>query len=312
MKSIEIKNVRVKDTMAHLGSVLHGKEDVLLRILTCAFSGGHLLLEDLPGLGKTTVAIAVARVLGLSFGRIQCTNDLLPTDVTGLNIFKADRGEFEFHPGPIFNHLVLVDEINRATPKTQSALLEAMGEEQATIDGTTYKLARPFLVIATQNPIEHAGTYPLPESQLDRFMMRASIGYPERDAEREILRAGSQKQSIENISPLFSPDDVVSVQEEIDRGVAASDKILDYILSLAEHTRMHPLVSAGISTRGAMILLQAAKCVAWLQGRDYVIPEDVKFFAEDVLLHRLQMKSGSAADAAEVLRATLAETPALS
>jgi MoxR-like ATPase len=267
------------------------------------------LLEDLPGLGKTTIAVAVAHVLGLSFGRVQCTNDLLPTDITGLNIFKADKGEFEFHPGPIFHHILLVDEINRATPKTQSALLEAMGEEQSTIDGVTYKLSRPFLVIATQNPIEHSGTFPLPESQMDRFMMKAKIGYPDRDSERGILRVGSQKVSIENLMPAFNADEVASCQNRVDGEIAASEKILDYILAITDVTRGHPMISTGISTRAAMVMLRCAKCVAWMRGRDYVVPEDVKIFATDVLAHRLQPASGSRADMPAVIDSIIAEVP---
>ncbi|MDR1966977.1 MAG: MoxR family ATPase [Synergistaceae bacterium] len=310
MDAFEIKNTMIRQTMDRLEDVLHGKREAMLRILVCAFSGGHMLLEDLPGLGKTTVAIAVARVLGMSFGRIQCTNDLLPTDVTGLNIFKTGKGEFEFHPGPIFNNLVLVDEINRATPKTQSALLEAMGEEQATIDGTTHRLSRPFMVIATQNPIEHSGTFPLPESQMDRFMMKSSIGYPDRDSERDILRAGSQKISIENLGGELAADDVAASQERIENEITASGKILDYILALAEATRRHPLVEAGISTRGAMTLLRCAKCVAWMRGRDYVVPEDVKVFATSILAHRIQPASGNKPDAPRIIASVLEETPA--
>jgi MoxR-like ATPase len=304
-------NPRIKKALAHLSPSLHGKDEALIKMMACLFSNGHLLLEDLPGLGKTTLAIAVARALGLDFGRVQCTNDLLPTDVTGLNIFKAEKGEFEFHPGPIFNNLVLVDEINRATPKTQSALLEAMGEEQATIDGKTYRLPRPFFVVATQNPVEHSGTFPLPESQMDRFMMKVSIGYPSRAAEREILKVGSQKEELSNISALFSPDEILKIQSEIERGVMVSDKILDYMLNLTEKTRTFPNIAAGISTRGAMSLLQLAKTLAWMQNRDYVIPEDVKVMAEDVLLHRLQLRQGSDSTKREVLSAIFSEVPTI-
>ena len=253
----------------------------------------------------------MARALGLQFGRIQCTNDLLPTDVTGLNIFKADKGTFEFHPGPAFNNLVLVDEINRATPKTQSALLEAMGEGQATVDGKTYQLPQPFFVIATQNPVEHAGTFPLPESQMDRFMARLSLGYPAREAEREILRSGSQREELENIPALLNPREIIETQAEIEREVTVSDKIIDYILTVAEKSRSHPDVAVGISTRGAMVLLRAARAAAWLQGRGFVIPEDVKAFADDVLLHRLILKHGSERAKKELLRQLFAETPAI-
>ncbi|MDR3279598.1 MAG: MoxR family ATPase [Synergistaceae bacterium] len=310
MSVFEIKNSMIARTMECLEDVLHGKGDVMLRVLICVFSGGHMLLEDIPGLGKTTVAVAAARALGMSFGRVQCTNDLLPTDVTGLNIFKADRGAFEFHPGPIFNNLVLVDEINRATPKTQSALLEAMGEEQATIDGTTYKMATPFIIVATQNPIEHSGTFPLPESQMDRFMMKSPVGYPDRDSERDILRSGSQKASIENLPPVFTAEEVAKCQRKIDGGVTISDKILDYILSISEATRHHPMIEAGISTRGAMTLSKCARCVAWMRGRDYVVPEDVKIFASDILEHRIQLVSGSKAEARRIIESVLGDIPA--
>jgi MoxR-like ATPase len=310
MRDFEIKNNLIERIIENMDSVLHGKRDVMLRMLVCVFSGGHMLLEDLPGLGKTTMAVAFARVLGMSFGRVQCTNDLLPTDVTGLNIFKADKGEFEFHPGPIFNNLVLVDEINRATPKTQSALLEAMGEEQATVDGATYKLARPFLVIATQNPIEHSGTFPLPESQMDRFMMRARVGYPDIDSERDILRSGSQKALIENLPPIVTSGDVSAIQDRVENEVMASEKILDYILAITAATREHPMIEAGISTRGAMVLLRAARCAAWMRGRDYVAPEDVKVFAPDILAHRMQPVSGARSGMRPLIDSILDETPA--
>jgi MoxR-like ATPase len=306
---LSVANPRVKEALFRLSPSLHGKDEALIKMLACFFSNGHLLLEDLPGLGKTTLAIAAARLLGLSFGRIQCTNDLLPTDITGLNIFKMERGEFEFHPGPVFNNLVLVDEINRATPKTQSALLEAMGEEQVTIDDRTYRLPRPFFVVATQNPMEHSGTFPLPESQMDRFMLKVSIGYPSRDAEREILRFGSQKEELEGISPMFSPDEILRVQAGIEQDVRVSEKILDYALNLAEKTRGHPSFVAGLSTRGAMSLLRLAKTLAWMRGREYVIPEDVKAMAGDALLHRLQLRQGLESAKIEILDALFSELP---
>jgi MoxR-like ATPase len=306
---LSIVNPRVKEALSCLSHALHGKDEALIKMLACFFSNGHLLLEDLPGLGKTTMAVAVARLLGLSFGRIQCTNDLLPTDVTGLNIFKMEKGEFEFHPGPVFNNLVLVDEINRATPKTQSALLEAMGEEQVTIDDKTYRLPRPFFVAATQNPMEHSGTFPLPESQMDRFMLKVSIGYPDRDAEREILRSGSQKEELASIPALFSPDEILRVQTDIEQNVQVSGKILDYMLNLVEKTRANPNFAAGISTRGAMSLLRLARTLAWMRGREYVIPEDIKAMAGDVLLHRLQLRQGLESAKAEILEALFSELP---
>jgi MoxR-like ATPase len=306
---LSVANPRVKEAISRLSPSLHGKDEALIKMLACFFSNGHLLLEDLPGLGKTTLAIAAARLLGLSFGRVQCTNDLLPTDVTGLNIFKMEKGEFEFHPGPVFNNLVLVDEINRATPKTQSALLEAMGEEQVTIDDRTYRLPQPFFVVATQNPMEHSGTFPLPESQIDRFMLKVSIGYPPRDAEREILRSGSQKEELEGIVPLFSPDEILRVQTGIEQNVQVSEKILDYTLNLTEKTRSHPSFVAGLSTRGAMSLLRLAKTLAWMRGREYVIPEDIKAMAADVLLHRLQLRQGLESAKREILDALFSELP---
>lgn len=311
MSGFELKNELIVNVVQHLEQVLHGKRDALIRVLACIFSGGHLLLEDLPGLGKTTLALAVARALGLGFGRIQCTNDLLPTDVTGLNIFKADRGEFQFHPGPVFSNLLLVDEINRATPKTQSALLEAMGEEQVTVDGVTYALPRPFHVIATQNPIEFSGTFPLPESQMDRFAMLISIGYPSRESELEILQLGSQKQSVAEIPAILTPERVVELQRLVEKDIKVSDKVLDYVLELTERTRSHPLLAVGLSTRGAMILLSCAKSAAWLQGRDFVIPEDVKCFAPEVMIHRMQLRSGSRGGAHEILQDILNDTPVL-
>ena len=311
MDPIHVVHPKIKEAVSHLSPLLHGKDEALIKVLACIFSNGHLLLEDLPGLGKTTLAIAVAHLLGLKFGRVQCTNDLLPTDITGLNIFKMEQGAFEFHPGPIFNHLVLVDEINRATPKTQSSLLEAMGEEQVTLDGKTYRLPRPFFVIATQNPVEHAGTFPLPESQMDRFMIKTSIGYPSKEAERAILRSGSQREELKNISPLFTQDEIIEIQMDIEKTIHVSDKILDYLLVLTEKTRTNPSISVGISTRGAMALLGLAKTLAWMQGRDYVIPEDVKLMAPDVLLHRIRLRSGADADKAEVLRALFAEILAI-
>jgi MoxR-like ATPase len=299
---IVIKNQEMKKIMGYLSNILHGKGKSIVKMLICILSRGHILLEDLPGLGKTTVVIALAKALGLSFGRIQCTNDLLPSDVTGLNIFRSERGEFEFRAGPVFNNLVLVDEINRATPKTQSALLEAMGEEQTTIDGVTYSLPAPFITIATQNPAEHSGTFPLPESQIDRFMMKISIGYPVQEAERNILRFGSQRDEIHNIKAVVSASELLEMQENIVKSVKVSEKILDYVLEITEITRNHNDIEVGLSTRGAMTLLQAARACAWIQSRDYVIHEDIKLIASDVLLHRLQFKRNSGAQKREVLK----------
>ncbi|MBA4389495.1 MAG: AAA family ATPase [Syntrophus sp. (in: bacteria)] len=273
-----------------LSSYLQGKEKPLSLSLISFFSKGHLLIEDLPGLGKTTLAIGIAKSLGLNFGRIQCTSDLLPTDITGLSIYNKTSGEFEFHPGPIFNNIVLCDEINRATPKTQSALLEAMEEKQVTIEGKTYKLPKLFCVIATQNPTEQFGTFPLPESQLDRFMMKIGIGYPSRDAERDILRMGSKREDIYLIEPIVNQDEATLIQEDIIKHVYVSEKILEYILSILHATRESDYLVAGLSTRGALTITNTAKTNAYFHGRDFVIPEDIKELAEYTIPHRVIFK----------------------
>ena len=273
-----------------LGQYLQGKEASLRLSLISFFSHGHLLIEDLPGLGKTTLAIGIAKALGLSFGRIQCTSDLLPTDITGLSIYNKTGGDFEFHQGPIFNNIVLCDEINRATPKTQSALLEAMGEKQVTIEGKTYKLPNVFCVIATQNPSEQYGTFPLPESQLDRFMMRISIGYPSHKAEKEILKIGSTQEALHSIAPVMDPEEVTLIQEDIEKNIYVSDKVLDYALAIIHATRKNDLLSAGLSTRGALTLVNTAKTNAYFHGRDFVIPEDIKELAEFTIPHRVLFK----------------------
>lgn len=287
---MQISSDRIDYIIESLSKYLQGKTRALKLSLVAFFSKGHLLIEDLPGLGKTTLAIGIAKALGLSFGRIQCTSDLLPTDITGLSIYNKTTGEFEFHPGPVFNNIVLVDEINRATPKTQSALLEAMGEEQVTIEGRTYKLPKPFFVIATQNPVEHFGTFPLPESQLDRFIMKISIGYPSSDSEREILRGGSKREELYSIEPIMNRDEVLQIQEDIRGNTYISDRILDYALKIIEATRSSKYLKAGISTRGALALMYTAKTNAYFHGRDFVIPEDIKELAEYTIPHRVMFK----------------------
>lgn len=281
---------KITGAIDFLSHYVHGKEKALRLALMCVFSRGHLLIEDLPGLGKTTLAIAIAKILGLTFGRIQFTSDLLPSDITGLSVFNKDRNAFEFHPGPIFNHIVLVDEINRATPKTQSALLEAMGEKQVTVEGRTYDLPRPFFVIATQNPGEQFGTFPLPESQMDRFMMQISIGYPPRTAELEILRGGSRRKELYSIEPFLHKEDVLRIQDVVKNTIQASDKVLDYLQNVIEATRTHKALSAGLSTRGALALLYTAKADAYLKGRDFLVPENIKAVAEYVIPHRVLFK----------------------
>lgn len=287
---MDTKNQTINEIINILSDYLQGKDKALRLALTCFFSRGHLLIEDLPGLGKTTLAIGIAKALGLSFGRIQSTSDLLPSDITGLSIYKKATNEFEFHPGPIFNNIVLIDEINRATPKTQSALLEAMGEKQVTIEGKTYKLPKPFLVIATQNPSEHFGTFPLPESQMDRFMMKISIGYPSREAEKGILKGGSRRDDLYSLAPRMDQAGVIEIQELIKDKVYISDKVLDYILEIVKATRESKYLLAGLSTRGSLAITYTAKVNAYFNNRDFVIPEDVRALAEYTIPHRVKFR----------------------
>ena len=293
-----------------LSRYLHGKVRSLRLAVVCILSRGHLLIEDLPGLGKTTLAIGLAKALGLSLARIQCTSDLLPSDITGLSVYNKNTGEFEFRQGPIFNNIILVDEINRTTPKTQSALLEGMGEKQVTIEGKTFSLPRPFFVIATQNPTEHFGTFPLPESQLDRFMMRISVGYPPRQAEKEILRGGSTREELYSIEPVMSKQEVLRLQENIRGNVYMSEKILEYVLDIVEATRGSGYLRAGLSPRGALAVTYTAKTHAFLSGRDFVIPEDIKDLAEHTIAHRLLFKEEyEDIDRKEIVRSILEKIP---
>jgi len=249
-----------------------------------------VLLEDLPGLGKTTLALALSSVLGLSFGRIQCTSDLLPSDITGLSIYDRDNGQFRFIPGPIFNNILLADEINRAMPKTQSAMLEAMEERRVTVEGITHPLPEPFLVIATQNPVEQIGTFPLPESQLDRFLVVTGLGYPPENLEKDIIRNGGIHDQIRTLAPLLSHDELMDARRKV-REVHLGDKLVDYIFALVAATREHPYVISGLSTRGAINLAAAARAAAFLENRDYVIPEDIQMLAVPVGAHRLILRA---------------------
>jgi MoxR-like ATPase len=302
---------KINDIIKFLSSYLHGKERALRLSLIVFFSKGHLLIEDLPGLGKTTLAIAIAKALGLDFGRIQCTSDLLPTDITGLSIYNKNSGEFEFRSGPIFNNIVLIDEINRATPKTQSALIESMGEKQATIERQTYTLPQPFFVIATQNPVEQFGTFPLPESQLDRFMMKISIGYPSREAEKEILKGGSRRAELYNIKPMMNKEEVLALEESIKKTVYVSDKIFDYMLNIIEATRRSKYLTAGISTRGALAMRYTARTNAYFNGRDFVIPEDITELAEYLIPHRVIFREEyEHLEKREIVQSLIEEVPA--
>ena len=307
---MSIDNGKIQEIIQSLSGYLHGKDKPLSLSLIAFFSRGHLLIEDLPGLGKTTLAVGVAKSLGLAFGRVQCTSDLLPTDITGLSIYNKSSGEFDFHPGPIFNNLVLCDEINRATPKTQSAFLEAMGEKQVTIEGKTYILPKLFSVVATQNPVEQFGTFPLPESQLDRFMMKISIGYPSRDAEKEILKVGSKREELYSIKPVMDKEEVAHLQESIEKEVYISDKILTYILAIIEATRVNRHLTAGLSTRGALTLINTAKTNAYFHGRDFVIPEDIKELSEYTIPHRVLFKEEyEALDKKEIIKSLIETVP---
>lgn len=267
--------------------ILLGKDRQVRLALACLLARGHLLIEDLPGMGKTTLSHALARVLGLSFQRIQFTSDLLPGDILGTSVFDKDSGQFVFHPGPIFAELVLADEINRATPKSQSALLEAMEEGQVTIEGATRPLPEPFFVIATQNPASQGGTFSLPESQLDRFLMRLSLGYPGRAAERSLLLSEARRDLLPRLEPLLDHAALAAFQAEVPK-VRASDALVDYVLRLVEATRTQPAFALGLSPRGSLALLAAARAWALLAGRDYVIPEDVQAVLPAVAGHRLR------------------------
>jgi MoxR-like ATPase len=272
-----------------LGEAIRGKPEVVRLSLTCLLARGHLLIEDVPGVGKTTLAQALARSVDSSFHRIQFTSDMLPSDVVGVTIYNAHTEEFEFKRGPVFTHFLLADEINRATPKTQSALLEAMNELQVTIDGRSYPLEQPFMVVATQNPVEHHGTYPLPESQLDRFLMRIRIGYPEAAAEREIVRRGGAS-SAESMRSVLSGDDLVTLQDAVAR-VTVDDALVDYMLAVVERTRTHESLAMGVSPRGAQALYRATQALAAVEGRDYATPDDVKRLAMPVFAHRVVVNS---------------------
>jgi MoxR-like ATPase len=273
---------------ANISRALKGKQGAVELALAALAAGGHLLLEDVPGVGKTTLAQALARSLDLSFARVQFTSDLLPGDITGVSIYDQARASFVFKPGPLFANLVLADEINRTTPRTQSCLLEAMSEGQVSVDGVARPLPGPFMVLATQNPHEHAGTYPLPESQLDRFLLRLSVGYPAADVERELLLGGGTHVELTHLRPVASASDVRRLQAAVP-GVAVAREIADYVLAIVAATRSTPLVSLGASPRGAIALLGVAKARALLRGRAHVEPDDVKDLCVPVLAHRITL-----------------------
>jgi MoxR-like ATPase len=268
-----------------LGAAIHGKPEVLRLSLVCLLARGHLLIEDVPGVGKTTLAQALARSVSGRFHRLQFTSDMLPSDVLGVTVYNAHAGAFEFKPGPIFTNFLLADEINRTTPKTQSALLEAMNENQVTLDGHSHSLPRPFMVIATQNPVEHHGTYPLPESQLDRFLMRLRIGYPDLTAERQILR-NTERPAPEPTVPGLAAEDIWQLQELV-HTITVDESIVDYMLAIVERTRAHESLALGVSPRGSQALYRAVQARALVEGREYAIPDDVKRLACPVFAHRI-------------------------
>ena len=280
------------DALKHsVARVIRGKDEAIDWIIAALLARGHVLIEDIPGVGKTTLAQALSRSLNLVFSRIQFTSDTLPSDVIGVSLWRAERGEFEFLPGPVFTNVLLADEINRATPKTQAALLEAMNERTVTVEKTRYRLREPFMVLATQNPVEYLGTYPLPESQLDRFLLRISLGYPAPDEELALLRAGGVEGELEAVQPVLDGSALLQLQARV-REVKVAPALLTYLLELVQRTRRHSALGLGVSTRGALALHRAAQALALVEGREYVIPDDVQRMAVPVMAHRVVLAGG--------------------
>jgi len=297
---------RIGDLKRSIETVIRGKSEVIDKTLVTLFAEGHLLIEDVPGVGKTMLAQALARSLDVSFRRVQFTSDLLPSDILGVSIYQPVTSAFEFKPGPIFAHVVLADEINRATPKTQSAMLEAMNEAQVSVDGGSYPMPRPFIVLATQNPIEHHGTYPLPESQLDRFLMRIRVGYPDEAAERELLEAQQLEHPIDSVEPVMTARDIVRIQQAV-RHVSLAPDISDYLVRLAAATRRSQKLTLGVSPRGTLLLQRASQARALMDGRHYVVPDDVQTVAAPVLGHRVIPRGPSEPE--RIIEDLLSEVP---
>jgi len=288
---IEEVSLKCRRILEEVGKVIVGKEEVVEKLLLAVLSDGHVLIEDYPGLAKTLIAKTLAKTLGCEFRRVQFTPDLLPADITGTYVFNQKTMEFELRKGPVFTNILLADEINRAPPKTQSALLEAMQEKQVTIDGTTYRLKKPFIVIATQNPIEYEGVYPLPEAQIDRFLMKLRIGFPERGEEIEILkRRLAWKSDVIEVDEVVDTNTLIEMQKAVEE-VYVDDKMLEYIVDITRATREHPRVELGVSPRGTVFLMKLSRAKATVEGRDYVIPDDVKYVAVEALAHRLILKT---------------------
>ncbi len=294
--------------IASAEQVILGKNQQLRLALACMMAKGHLLIEDQPGMGKTTLAHVLARVMGLEFQRVQFTSDLLPSDILGASIYNKDNGNFTFHPGPIFAQLVLADEVNRATPKCQSALLEAMEEHQVTVEGNTYALPQPFFVIATQNPVHQIGTFPLPESQLDRFLMRLTMGYPDKHAERELLSGRDRRLIAATLKPTLTPEQLQAIQALVPQ-IHVSDALLDYLQLLLSFSRQASEFSLGLSPRGGLALLRAAQAWALLHGRNHVLPEDIQRVLPTVAGHRLQGKGGTTTQGSDSLATRLLDVP---
>ena len=287
INSSSIDNLDIDNVINAVSEVILGKDNAIRLALACLIARGHLLIEDTPGVGKTTLAHTLAKVLGLSYQRIQFTSDLLPADILGVSVYNRDTGKFDFHPGPVFSNVILADEINRATPRTQSALLEAMAEFQVTIDGDTRTLPEPFFVIATQNPTSQVGTFSLPESQLDRFLMRVELGYPDNNAERELLKGKDRKDLLDDIEPILSPDELIQLQKQIEY-VHAADAILDYLQNLLEYSRNSGNYNHGLSPRAGIAILNAAKAWAIIHKHQHILPEDIQAVLPSVIGHRLQ------------------------
>ena len=287
LRRITIMAQNIQAALQQLNTLILGKEDVLKQLLACILADGHVLLEDVPGVGKTTLAHGVAAVLGLDYRRVQFTNDMLPSDLLGINIYRPNEGKFEFHPGPVFHSFLLADEINRASPKLQSALLEAMEEKQVSVDGRTYRLPKPFIVVATQNPTEQLGTFPLPESQLDRFMMRLSMGYPAAEAEKMLYFHGDRRRELPKIQPVCKAETLTAWQQQ-----AAQTKFAqaaaDYVFRLVQATRQPGLFVTGLSPRAGLAVVNAAKAWAFMHGRGHVLPDDIKAVWISVTNHRLR------------------------
>ncbi|WP_346200499.1 MoxR family ATPase [Caldifermentibacillus hisashii] len=301
---------KVEVILNNMERVIVGKREEIILCLTALLADGHVLLEDVPGVGKTMLVKSLAKSVSSTFKRIQFTPDLLPSDVLGVSIYNPKALEFEFRPGPIMGNIILADEINRTSPKTQSALLEGMEEKSVTIDGHTFPLPRPFLVMATQNPIEYEGTYPLPEAQLDRFLLKIHMGYPSFAEEMEVLSRVQEELPIQELTPVITLDELLSMQKEV-KGVFVDDTIKQYIISIVTRTRNHPQIYLGVSPRGSIALMKASKSYAYIQGRDFVLPDDIQFLAPFVFSHRMILQSQARYDgvnAEEVISSILSDT----